>query len=430
MGTGQQPTRVRFVVLALLGLAPACAYSTRVISAFNTTLAEEFGISNQEVGGVIAGFALGYFVFQVPGGIFANVFGVRLVLPLLGLAWSLSAVWGSFARSADELFYSRVLLGIAQAGLVPCCASVVAEWFPLKRRGVVSSVMSGSMQAGAIVATSLSARLLETAGWRNLLLSYALFGVAWSALFYVMFRNRPEQHPDTNEAERALIQEGRRATNSEQARALSKGEDRPYLRVLLILSLFGYFLQALFRAYGYEFYTSWFPAYLEKAFGVERSQAGELAAWPLVAYFSGSMLGGLLLDWVLIVTGSRWLSRCGLAVAVMTASAGCFTLATLCDEPHYVVAVLTLGCVFASIAGPANWAAGMDLGGRHTAVVFGTMNMIGNVGSFLCPQHVGRLFDHIEATSASWHLVLWLFVGIHLAAALSWLIVVPTEPRT
>src|SRR6266849_1336772 len=119
-GGGAAPTRVRFGVLALIALAPASAYLTRIISAFNTTLGAQFHVSNEEIGGVIAGFALGYFVFQVPGGMLAGSTGVRLVLPLMGLAWSLCALWGSAARSAEELYYSRVALGVAQAGLVPC----------------------------------------------------------------------------------------------------------------------------------------------------------------------------------------------------------------------------------------------------------------------------------------------------------------------
>ena len=40
------------------------------------------------------------------------------------------------ASSAEELHLSRVALGFAQAGLVPCCAKVIADWFPLPRRGI------------------------------------------------------------------------------------------------------------------------------------------------------------------------------------------------------------------------------------------------------------------------------------------------------
>src|SRR5205085_1359352 len=160
------------------------AYLTRIISAFNTTLAAEFHVSNEDVGRVIAAFALGYFIFQVPGGMLAGALGVRLVLPVMSVAWSVCAWWGSVAGSADQLYASRVALGVAQAGLVPCCAKVVADWFPPARRGLVSAVLAGSMQAGAVAATWLSARLLVPVGWRGLLQAYALTGIAWAVVFY------------------------------------------------------------------------------------------------------------------------------------------------------------------------------------------------------------------------------------------------------
>ena len=72
----------------------------------------------------------------------------------------------------------------------------------------------------------------------------------------------------------------------------------------------------------------------------------------------------------------------------------------------------------------------MDLAGRYTPVAFGVMNMICNVGAYLCPIHVGRLFDHIERTSGNWALVLWLFVGINAAGAVTWLFINPRRSHT
>src|SRR3712207_4435396 len=101
---GPPPSRVRYAVLALLALAPACAYLARGFSAFNTTVGEEFGVSNRAMGDAIAGFALGYLLFQVPGGLPTGALGARVTLPLAGVAWSLCACWGSLARSPDEPF--------------------------------------------------------------------------------------------------------------------------------------------------------------------------------------------------------------------------------------------------------------------------------------------------------------------------------------
>jgi MFS family permease len=434
-GSGAAPTRVRYGVLALIAVAPASAYLTRIIAAFNTTLAAQFHVSNEAIGGLIAGFALGYFLFQVPGGMLAGSLGVRLVLPLLSLAWSLCALWGSAARSAEELYYSRIALGVAQAGLVPCCAKVAADWFPLARRGLVSALMTCTMQLGAIAATGLSALLLSALGWRLLLQVYAATGLVWAAAFFLWFRNRPEQHSATNEAERALIRAGRPPPGFKPASGPSPTPPRSLgrrLRLGLALcfggSLWAYYLQAFFRAYAYEFFTTWCPAYLEKAHGLGKVEAGALTTWPLLAFGVGSLAGGVVVDGLLTRSGSRRLSRCGSAIAGLSAGAACFAAATQLKDARLVIGILSLGCLLWALSGPATWAAGMDLGGRYTPVVFGLMNMVGNVGAYFCPRHVGQLFDYVQQSGSSWQLVLWLFVGINAAGAGAWAFVNPRRP--
>ena len=424
------PTRVRYVVLVLLALAPMSAYLTRTLSASNTTIAEEFEVHDDVMGDVLAGFPLGYFFFQVPGGMLAGWFGVRAVLSFIGIAWCLCAIWSSLARSATELHLAQVALGFAQAGLVPCCARVAADWFPLSRRGIVSAVLTGSMKVGAITATALTALLLDPVGWRLVLQGYAVFGILWATAFFVWFRNRPEEHAGVNLAERGLIGANRGSSEEKTTATLSpvpRSRERLHLALAILLggTFWAYLIQAVFRAYGDAFFNTWCPAYMEKAYGLSKLEAGELATWPQVAMGVGSILGGFVVDVILVRTGSRWLSRCGSAVVGLGVGAGCFALATRLEDPRLVIAALSVGCLFSALAGPATWAAGMDLGGRHTAVLFGVMNMAGTVGAYLSPKHVGRLFRYIETTGASWDLVLWLFMGIHAAGAVAWIFINP-----
>jgi nitrate/nitrite transporter NarK len=193
----------------------------------------------------------------------------------------------------------------------------------------------------------------------------------------------------------------------------------------LSVSVWAYCIQAFFRAYGYEFFTTWCPAFLENAYHLSKEQAGELTTWPLLAFGVGGVLGGVIVDALLSRSGSRWISRSGTAIVGLVVCALCMAAATQVGSPFLVAALLSVGCLFASLAGPATWAAGMDLGGPYTPVLFGVMNMIGNIGSYFCPIQVGRLFDHIEQTSGDWNLVLWLFVAIHAAGAVAWVFVNP-----
>jgi sugar phosphate permease len=420
-----KPTHVRYLVLVMLALAPFCAYLTRNLSSANTTIAQEFRVSDARMGEIIAGFALGYFFFQVPGGILASAYGVRIVLPAIGLAWSGCALWSSLASTPEELQFARVALGFAQAGLVPCCAKAVGDWFPITQRGTVSAVMTGAMQLGAITATALTANLLEPVGWRRVLQGYAGLGIAWAILFHVIFRNRPEEHPLASGAERDLIRAGRPPTSEI---APKTNWPRLALAMLLSVSLWAYFIQAFFRSYAAEFFYAYCPAYLEYAHGVSKEQAGDLASYPLLALTVGCLLAGFVIDLLQAWTGSRWLSRSGASFAGMAICAGCFALATQVQSAGVAVALLSLGALFMAIAGPATWAAGMDLGGRHTPVIVGAMNMVGNIGAYLCPRHVGSMITDIKESGASWDLILWLLAGINAGSAVAWLFVNPRRP--
>ena len=65
------------------------AYLTRGLGVFTTTLVKEFDVSYKVIGDVVAGFTVGYFIFQVPGGMVGSWLGVRRVFngpPVMSVA--------------------------------------------------------------------------------------------------------------------------------------------------------------------------------------------------------------------------------------------------------------------------------------------------------------------------------------------------------
>jgi len=415
-------THVRYRVLLALGLAVICAYLTRILAASNTTVQREFGLSYQGMGDIIAGFALGYFWFQIPGGWLANRLGVRIMLPAIAVLWSLCTIWMSLATTGFELQASRIAVGLAQAGLMPCCAKVLGDWFPDRQRGMASAIMGASMGIGGVLATGLTAALLPVVGWRNVFLLYSYLGLAWSYAFYRWFRNTPADQPSTNEAERRLIKpEMPRAADATPELAAEDGSSARLLVVAMITSssMWTICSMGFFRAFAHDFFNTWFPAYLEKGRHVKLVESGLLAAMPLIAAGVGNLFGGWLVDWLLRRTGSKWISRSGTATVALTLTASCMLAAAWASDPTLAVAIISCGSFFSGFAGPVNWAVTLDVSGKHIAVVFGIMNLIGNVGSYTCAIAVGHLFDYIELRDADWNLVLYLFVAANLAGAVS-----------
>ncbi|HZT28871.1 MAG TPA: MFS transporter [Bryobacteraceae bacterium] len=426
------PTRVRYLVVLLLGLAAFCAYLTRVcISTAATTIQSELGLSNERMGSVFAAFSLGYFLFQAPGGWLGNRFGCRAALPALSVAWSLCTLWSGAAHSVGSLWSARLGFGLAQAGLVPCCSKVLADWIPESGRGTASALVASSMSVGAVLASGLTAWLLPAAGWRPVFALYSLAGVVWAILFFAVFRDRPEEHPWVNASEAGLIEAGR-PPHEVRADGAAPADRRTGLAVARAMlrspSLWAICSQSLFRSFGYAFFITWFPAYLQYAHALRVTEAGMLTMIPLAGVVAGSLAGGVIVDRIMRRTGSKRLSRSGTATAAMVLCGAATLAAAWARSPLGAVLVISFGSFFMGVSGPCAWAGTMDISGRYTAIVFALMNMAGVVGDMTSPVAVGYLFSYVQQSAGDWNWILFLFAGIYGAAALSWAVLDPSRP--
>ena len=399
------------------------------------------------MGWILSAFMVGYLAFQVPGGWLGTRLGPRWALALISLLWSLFNLWSARVVSYLPMLVSRVAFGAAQAGLVPIATLVINDWFPEKRRGFSSATVETSMSIGGIVTMGLTASLMERYPWREVFGLYTWVGVAWAVVFFCYFRNRPRRHPWVNEAERDLIarpafarQTGAAATGSipNRPESTEEGSSRPHpspdspARLLASMigsrSLWGICSQQFLRAAAYAVFVSWFPAYLEKGYGITPGQAGWFAVWPLAAAVTGLMAGGLLVDGLFARTGSKRISR-SLVACFGIGAAGLLTLSALgATSAPLLVGLLAAGSLAGSFSGPPSWTATMDIAGRYSALLMAVMNMAGIAGALLMPIALGYLIGHIERTGGDWNLVLYLIAATQLTAALCWLAVKPDQP--
>jgi nitrate/nitrite transporter NarK len=62
----------------------------------------------------------------------------------------------------------------------------------------------------------------------------------------------------------------------------------------------------------------------------------------------------------------------------------------------------------------------MDVGGRHTGALSGSMNMIGNAGGAVAPMAVPLV---LKATGDNWSINIGLFAVSYLLGAICWLFI-------
>jgi sugar phosphate permease len=250
-------------------------------------------------------------------------------------------------------------------------------------------------------------------GWRAVFALFALPGLVWAVWFYWWFRNRPEEHPGVNQAELTRLQ-GDRPPPKEGSSVV------PWLLILTSVPLLLLFTQQACRAGANRLFDSRLPTYFEEERGQSKADAGTLASLPQWAGVVGGVFGGMLSDWVLRRTKSRRLARGGVAIFSLLSSVGVYMLAYPIANVWLAASVLSVGAFLFCFSSPCAYALTIDIGGKHLAVIFGLMNMFGNLGAALFVNNVMNLVD-----LGGWNLAFLVWIGMHLVAAVCWVFLAP-----
>jgi MFS transporter, ACS family, glucarate transporter len=452
-GGEQRPTNVRLEVLALACSLSMITYLDRVcFGAAGTLIARELGLPSEgSLAAPFTAFAIAYGVFEIPSGWWGDVRGPRKVLIRIVVWWSLFTAitglvgWriaGLTLGGLTTLTVVRFLFGAGEAGAYPNIARALHNWFPAHERGSAQGWvwMSGRLMGGL---TPLIWMLLVSGtqwtsplvGWRTAFWLFGLMGVGWCFLFAWRFRDRPEQHPKTNDAERKLIAAGRVA-GSEHANI-------PWLRIFGSGHLVWLYLMYFCATYGWYFNITYLAGCLETRYGVPpTSVIGSIyKGGPLWLGAAGCLLGGYLTDGMLRRGVSRRWSRRLPGMTGHLLCAGCCVAAAYMPNAFGFFLAISFAAFFNDLMMGGAWATCQDVGGRYTAILAGCMNTVGSLGAASAGWFSGAILNRylnahalaagmeVETMSAAvkqaalsegYTANLLVFAAIYLVAAVSW----------
>jgi MFS family permease len=444
---------VRYGVLVFACSLAAITYLDRLcIGSSAPYLLTALGLSSvDELGNVFAAFSLAYAVFEVPTGWIGDVFGPRSTLIRIVLWWSFFTattalvgvqVAGVTLVGLTTLVVIRFLFGMGEAGAFPNITRALHNWFPVTERGVAQGYvwMAGRLMGGLTPLIWMYLVERMELSWRWAFVLFGLVGVSWCVAFAVWFRNRPDERPDVNAAELALIQSGTRGA-TEQAHARV-----PWGELFRSWNLWAICLMYFFMSYGWYFNVNYLPSYLQEMHGVDKNSAigSFYKGGPLILGAVGCLLGGWLTDAYIRRTGNR---RWGRRIFGMVGHGVCVPLYLYCviaPSAWTFALALALTGFFNDLAMGSAWATCQDIGRRHAAIVAGCMNTIGNLGGFASSKIIGWLlflsrenagdFANLstEAKRAAllpgyeWNFI--SFAGMYAVAVILWLCIDATKP--
>ncbi len=428
----ETPTRTRWMIIGLV----YCTYVLMFIDRVNISIAAkyimpEYGLSEVQIGWIFSAFVFGYAVFQIPGGWLGDRFGSRGVMAGAILWWSF---FTAVTALAGELFVAsligvvgtflivRVLIGIGEAVAPPNGNRVVANWAAAQERGLaVGITVSGSSLGGALT-PPLIVWVMVTWGWRAAFYIAGGIGIFLALIWYWLVRDRPEQHPWVNAAEREYIAQAPTAEQDEHGEAGPALGPMPWRAILSSPSL--WMLTAAYTILGYigYIYLSWFYLYLVNVLHFSVESGGLYGMAPFIAGAIGAPFGGWLTDRLSQRFGKR-VGRCGTGFVSMLLTAGFIAIGAGVGNPYLAVLFLALGAGTLFLGVAAYFATTIDLAKTYAGTVGGFMNMGGNLGGTLSPTLTPFLAQHY-----GWDSALYMAAGLAALAALFWLGVHPEQP--
>lgn len=412
-----RPTWVRYQVLAAACSLAVLTYIHRLSFARALPyLEKDLALSDEQATWLTAMFMLAYGIFEVPGGLIGDRWGVRHVLTLLVLGWSLTTgltalvgfLPGVWMLPLIFLLVNRFLFGMFQAGAFPSLARMMADWMPVQERASAQGAIWMSTRLGGWVAPLLLGWLIVRCGnWQAPLWIVSSLGLFWCAAFWPWFRNRPEDMAQVNAAERARIAAGRAASLIVEAMERRPDRDQiatgraarpaahgrvPWDRFLRSRSVWALCLLYGCGGFASNFYVTLLPKYLQNQRHLTEAETSWLSSWPFACGLVSCLAGGLLSDWIIRKTGNRkWGRRLNGTVGMALGGLGWLALNQV-KETWALAAVLCAIFFLNDLAMGPVWACCADIGERHAGTLGGAMNMIGSLFGALGNLTAGALF--------------------------------------
>jgi len=375
-------SNVRWFLIFWLFILSAVSYLDRVnISIAGGSIAEAYHLSDVQLGKVFSAMLVGYAIFQTVGGRLADRYGPRRVLAG-GVAWwgiftALTALVPANIAGAIYVFVAvRFLLGAGEAVIYPSANQFIARWIPTSERGLANGWIFAGVGAGAGLTPLLITQIMMRYGWRSSFWVCSIIGFAAGAVWFIIARDTPAEHPSVSSGELILINSGL----TQQQHNYDPKTLIAWRRVLKSKEVWA--ITVSYFCYGYVawIFFSWFYRYLAKVRGLDLKASAFYTMLPFLAMLVCCLLGGAINDRLTKWRGPR-VGRCGLAACAITVAGVFIALGSQVQSARLASIVLAGGAGALYLAQSSFWSVTVDIAGASSGSVSGFMNMGNQIGA-------------------------------------------------
>lgn len=246
-------------------------------------LMREFSASGFILGNLSAFYFYAYAGIQIPIGVLLDHWGPRRLLSAAAAVGAAGSFLFAMADGLPQAYFGRLLIGAGAGVCFISCLKITALWLPLRNYAFLTGLTMFIGMMGGITGQGPLVAVVEFVGWRNAVISAALFSVLCGIGIWLVAATGDRSF-------RASIKE----------EALSASSPGLLGRLNLVLTRPQTWLLAInLAAHGAPmlgFAGLWGVAYIMTKFGLDRTAAAFATSIVLVGWAFGGVAGGWISD--------------------------------------------------------------------------------------------------------------------------------------
>lgn len=273
-----------YYALGLLTVVNLVNYLERnAIFALFEPIKRDLSLTDAHLGWIGAVYVLVFSIASVPAGIAGDLGSRRVVIATGVTIWSIATCLSGLVEGFGSLMFARAMIGLGGAAAATAGASMVADYFPGRRRSVALGLFMAGLAIGGVLGILITGQLEHHYGWRVAFFTLGLPGFLIAALtLRLRDPTRPTGTP--RQGLNALLVTLREL----------EGATR---QILATRTLAVVFIGGAFISFGMNGLVGWAPTFLARERGLSIAQSTLLlGSWGLLAGTAGTIAGGVIAD--------------------------------------------------------------------------------------------------------------------------------------
>ena len=183
------------MLLPVIFVSYSLSYLDRANFSFGAAagMAADLHISSAENSLLGSLFFLGYFLFQIPGAIYAQKYSAKRLIFFGLIGWGLLASATGLITNINLLYFDRFMLGVVESAVLPAMLILQSRWYTRSERARANAFLVLGNPATMLWMSLLSGYLVAAMGWRWMFIIEGLPPVIWAFIWWKVVADHPRE---------------------------------------------------------------------------------------------------------------------------------------------------------------------------------------------------------------------------------------------